>query len=156
MRLSSPLAVVLTVALLLAAVLGSVALWGSGASGFGTAAEAVPTGDRQAIFTATPAPTPTSTPIPTGEVVEVVYRCMLYFYALDYFRRQESSDVDPNRSCAPPHPPDLIIRGEDGEPLYEVRGLQLSITVRRDSGDLFEVAISGPFSIAIGDSWPVE
>ena len=156
MRLSPPLAVVLAAALLLAAVLGSLVLWGSGGSDLIRRAQEEPTGDKQAIFTATAAPTATPTPVPTGTVVRVVYRCMLYYHALDYFTRQEPSDVDPVTACVPPYPPGLTLRDLGGEPLYEVRGLQLTITIRRDTGELFEVDRTGPFPIAVGDRWPPE
>lgn len=154
MKFTSPLKIVLAAVLLLASVLVSVTLWSNDAPDAGLPAQPTSTGDKSAIFTATPAPTATPTPIPSGTVVEIVYWCHIYLYAVDHFSLHSSLDPASGSTCVPPYPPDLIFRDADGEPLLHIEGPWLNITVREESGQLFQVGRPSPFAIAVGDRWP--
>ena len=89
-------------------------------------------------------------------MIEIVHRCLLYHFVLGLPDIQRSSDVAPAGTCVPPYPPDLTLRDEEGRPLYEIFGLQLTITVQMDSGELFYVERNGPLPIEVGDRWPTE
>ena len=156
MKFTSPLKIVLAAVLLLASVLVSVTLWSNDAPDAGLPAQPTSSGDKSAIFTATPAPTATTTPIPSGTVVEIVYWCHIYLYAVDHFSSHSSLDEDAGSTCVPPYPPGMVSRDADGEPLWHLEGIWLDITVRRDSGELFKVDRPHPFAIAVGDAWPPE
>lgn len=154
MKLASPLALALVAGLLFAGVLGSVALWPEGGQGAGLPAQPTSTGDKSAIFTATAAPTPSPTPSPTGTVVEIVYWCYVYLYAVDHFSLHSSLDEVSGSTCVPPFPPGMVFRDAAGDPLWHLEGVWLDIAVRRVSGELFQVDRPHPFTIAVGDVWP--
>ena len=67
---------------------------------------------------------------------------------------QDPSDVNPDSVCIPPYPEALSVYSDSGVVLFDIQGLQATITKEQDSGAVFEVSRGGVVVIAVGDHWP--